>query len=86
MQPRISYDLLSTLADGLLSAGCIKFGEFTLKSGLRSPIYIDLRLIISHPKLLAEVAQAYLPIVSSLQFSNSTWSRLPLPQPLITNP
>ncbi|HEU0296254.1 MAG TPA: orotate phosphoribosyltransferase [Anaerolineales bacterium] len=60
---------LTSLADGLLSAGCIKFGNFTLKSGLQSPIYIDLRQIISHPKLLAQVAQAYLPIVSSLQFS-----------------
>jgi uridine monophosphate synthetase len=57
------------LADSLLEAGCIKFGEFTLKSGLKSPIYIDLRQIISHPKLLAQVAQAYLPLVSSLQFS-----------------
>jgi len=60
---------LSDLADRLLEAGCIKFGEFTLKSGLKSPIYIDLRQIISHPKLLAEVAQAYLPLISSLQFS-----------------
>ncbi|NOH01106.1 MAG: orotate phosphoribosyltransferase [Chloroflexi bacterium] len=60
---------LSALADGLLEAGCIKFGEFTLKSGLKSPIYIDLRQIISHPKLLADVAQAYLPILSTLRFS-----------------
>ncbi len=57
------------LADGLLEAGCIKFGEFTLKSGLKSPIYIDLRQIITYPKLLADIAQAYLPLLSTLHFS-----------------
>jgi uridine monophosphate synthetase len=45
---------LAELADGLLEAGCIKFGEFTLKSGMKSPIYIDLRQALL-PPLLARI-------------------------------
>lgn len=59
---------LAALADGLLDAGCIKFGSFTLKSGLQSPIYIDLRQIITYPKLLEKIGAAYLPLLADLKF------------------
>ncbi len=60
----------TNLAEGLLEAGCVKFGEFTLKSGLQSPIYIDLRVLAGKPALLRRVAAAYLPILEELRFDH----------------
>ena len=58
----------AALADGILAAGCVKFGQFTLKSGLQSPIYVDLRQLVSHPALLAEAGRAYVHVLRGLTF------------------
>lgn len=56
------------LPNQLFDTGCIQFGHFTLKSGLTSPIYVDLRLLVSHPSLLREVSQAMAQVAHNLAF------------------
>lgn len=45
------------LLEALIDIDVIKRGEFTLRSGEISPIYIDCRSIISYPPLLCAVAK-----------------------------
>ena len=50
----------------LESLNGIKFGSFQLKNGITSPIYFDLRVIISSPKLLKDVSRVLTEKINSL--------------------
>ncbi len=56
------------LALALADANCIKFGNFTLSSGKQSPVYIDLRRMISFPDLFHMALEAYQGKVKTLTF------------------
>lgn len=45
-----------SFATKLFEAGAIKFGEFRLKTGVLSPVYVDLRVLISYPEIVESVS------------------------------
>jgi len=56
------------LALALSEIGALKFGEFTYKSGATGPMYLDLRLFISYPKVMKMVAKLYAEVLKDLKY------------------
>jgi len=52
---------------GLADLGALQFGDFTLASGKRSSMYVDLRLLVSRPDLMQAAAVEYAEKLSALQ-------------------
>lgn len=59
---------LQTLADGLVKSHAVRFGTFTLKSGKTSPIYIDLRRLVTYPDVMRIVAKEYAKVLKKYKF------------------
>ena len=43
---------LEKFMESLFDVGCVKFGEFVLSTGLKTPVYFDLRILVSFPTLM----------------------------------
>jgi uridine monophosphate synthetase len=56
----------TALSTDLHAAGCVRFGEFTLRSGAVSPVYVDLRRLVGHPQVLRRVAEAYAGVLGGI--------------------
>ena len=55
------------IAKALTDANVVKFGEFTLASGLVSPIYVDLRILPSYPDTMAAVTEELVKVIKKLK-------------------
>ncbi len=58
------------LAEALFQAGCVQFGNFTLASGQKSPIYIDLRRAVSYPDLIKRMSAAYMDLLDGISYDH----------------
>lgn len=56
------------VAEMLVAGGVVRFGRFTLSSGIESPFYVDLRAALGAPELMRWVVERYREALSCLQF------------------
>jgi orotate phosphoribosyltransferase len=56
------------ISTSLYRIGAVRFGAFTLKDGRRSPFYLDLRVLVSHPTVLVRTARALLRRAADIRY------------------
>lgn len=59
---------LEQFALTLFEIDAVRLGQFRLHSGLMSPIYLDLRMLVSHPAALRLATAVYRQLLSNLEF------------------
>jgi uridine monophosphate synthetase len=77
LPPKRLTPLQQQLTDALVAIGAVKFGDFTLASGNQSPIYVDLRLLASHPRTLNLAARAYADLLTHRHLQYDLIAALP---------
>jgi len=64
----VSEDTKREIALGIYENGLLNFGEFTFKSGIKSPIYMNLRNLGSFPVFLKKIGKVFSEMMSDLEY------------------
>lgn len=59
---------LEQFALSLFEIGAVRLGQFQLHSGRTSPIYLDLRMLVSHPATLRMATAVYTTLLANLEY------------------
>jgi uridine monophosphate synthetase len=62
----VSDETKRAVALSLHKCGILQFGQFTLKSGIVSPFYIDMRIVQSFPEALHTITAIYAELLAEL--------------------
>jgi len=62
-----SVTMNEKVAKALADANVVRFGEFKLASGLNSPIYVNLRVLLSHPESMKIIGDELSKLVKKLK-------------------
>lgn len=68
-RPREEWEKVE-LVRNLFQAQCVQFGEFTLASGKKSLVYVDLRRIMSYPRVFAKCVEACVSAAAGIKYDS----------------